>query len=679
MGIDLNAAEEGEAAAGAVCGALWHACAGPGVALPRRGSAVVYLPQAHLAAGGCGGGEVPPGPPRVPPHIVCRVVGVELCADAATDEAYARLALVAEAEMFGRKIHERELNERCDEMEDGDGGKNTRTQHMFCKTLTASDTSTHGGFSVPRRAAEDCFPPLVTHWKLAPDHMQLRPSQELIAKDLHGMKWTFRHIYRGQPRRHLLTTGWTSFINKKKLVSGDAVLFLRGDDGELRLGVRRAVQLRNEAVFEAVSSTESKLRTLSAVARALDSRSVFHVCFDPRSGASDFIVPYGSFLKSLNYPFSVGMRFKVRCEKEDAKERCSGLISGISEVDAIRWPGSKWKCLLVRWDGNTNRKHESRVSPWEIESVGGTISATGGLSSYNSKRTKLCLSQGNLDAQFLDANGRSGSMETEGFHRVLQGQELMGSRIHGAACSRSSDTTQFHTSDPRRSSIDIRNCIMNNTTSVFPQRSPTEFTYRSLGCGDSVRCQEMSQVAPFFQRSTFGPHAPNGSVGTSNYVRRSAAAQGYYLPRFTLPAEKVCSPSSVLMFNQSVSPQLELEGTTNREEAYGSRCSAPEMQRETETCSWLRHQLPSESGSELFDTGEASNVAKSGSVDRKAGRTSCRLFGFSLTDKKLGSEEDVQEGNCGVNRQSPPVLDLFGHSQSTPGALHALCAAPIGM
>lgn len=37
------------------------------------------------------------------------------------------------------------------------------TPHMFCKTLTASDTSTHGGFSVPRRAAEDCFPPLVAN------------------------------------------------------------------------------------------------------------------------------------------------------------------------------------------------------------------------------------------------------------------------------------------------------------------------------------------------------------------------------------------------------------------------------------------------------------------------------------------------------------------------------------
>lgn len=36
---------------------------------------------------------------------------------------------------------------------------------FFCKTLTASDTSTHGGFSVPRRAAEKIFPPLVCESK----------------------------------------------------------------------------------------------------------------------------------------------------------------------------------------------------------------------------------------------------------------------------------------------------------------------------------------------------------------------------------------------------------------------------------------------------------------------------------------------------------------------------------
>jgi len=34
-------------------------------------------------------------------------------------------------------------------------------------------------------------------------------------------------ILSGQPRRHLLTTGWSIFVSQKNLVSGDAVLFLR--------------------------------------------------------------------------------------------------------------------------------------------------------------------------------------------------------------------------------------------------------------------------------------------------------------------------------------------------------------------------------------------------------------------------------------------------------------------
>ena len=53
------------------------------------------------------------------------------------------------------------------DQEDYEVVKRSNTPHMFCKTLTASDTSTHGGFSVPRRAAEDCFPPLV-HFSTPP-------------------------------------------------------------------------------------------------------------------------------------------------------------------------------------------------------------------------------------------------------------------------------------------------------------------------------------------------------------------------------------------------------------------------------------------------------------------------------------------------------------------------------
>lgn len=36
-----------------------------------------------------------------------------------------------------------------------------QTVHSFCKILTASDTSTHGGFSVLRKHATECLPPLV--------------------------------------------------------------------------------------------------------------------------------------------------------------------------------------------------------------------------------------------------------------------------------------------------------------------------------------------------------------------------------------------------------------------------------------------------------------------------------------------------------------------------------------
>ena len=53
------------------------------------------------------------------------------------------------------------------------------------------------------------------------------PTQELVAKDLHANEWRFRHIFRGQPRRHLLQSGWSVFVSSKRLVAGDAFIFLR--------------------------------------------------------------------------------------------------------------------------------------------------------------------------------------------------------------------------------------------------------------------------------------------------------------------------------------------------------------------------------------------------------------------------------------------------------------------
>ncbi|XP_021610595.1 auxin response factor 4 isoform X3 [Manihot esculenta] len=231
---------------------------------------------------------------------------------------------------------------------------------MFCKTLTASDTSTHGGFSVPRRAAEDCFPPL--------DYKQQRPSQELVAKDLHGVEWRFRHIYRGQPRRHLLTTGWSIFVSQKNLVSGDAVLFLRGENGELRLGIRRAARPRNVLPDSVIGKQNSYPSVLSPVANAISTNSMFNVLYSPRASHAEFVVPYKKYMKSIMNPVCIGTRFKMRFEMDDSPERrCSGVVTGKSDLDPYRWPNSKWRCLMVRWDEDIGSDHQERVSPWEID------------------------------------------------------------------------------------------------------------------------------------------------------------------------------------------------------------------------------------------------------------------------------------------------------------------------
>ncbi|KAI3456215.1 hypothetical protein Pfo_012878 [Paulownia fortunei] len=394
----------------AVCMELWHACAGPLISLPKKGSAVVYFPQGHV--------EHLPEHPAVaydlPPHVFCRVVDVKLHADAASDEVYAQVSLVPD-QQIEQKWREGITDAEAED-EDLQGVGKSMTPHMFCKTLTASDTSTHGGFSVPRRAAEDCFPPL--------DYKQQRPSQELVAKDLHGIEWKFRHIYRGQPRRHLLTTGWSAFVNKKKLVSGDAVLFLRGGDGELRLGIRRAAQVKSGATIFPPNSQKFNASSVAAVVNAISMRNTFDICYNPRARSSEIIVPYHKFSKSLTHSFSCGMRFKIRFETEDSSERrCSGLIVGVSDVDPARWPGSKWKCLLVRWDDiEVNRLN--RVSPWEIE-LSGSASGPNSFVLPGTKRNRVGFPAAKPDLPVPgDGNEVSDFGEPLRFQKVLQGQEV---------------------------------------------------------------------------------------------------------------------------------------------------------------------------------------------------------------------------------------------------------------
>ncbi|KAJ6309262.1 hypothetical protein OIU76_018788 [Salix suchowensis] len=331
---------------------LWHACAGPLVTLPREGELVYYFPQGHmeqLEASMHQGMEQQMPSFNLPSKILCKVVNVQRRAEPETDEVYAQITLFPEpdqSEVTSRDPPPPEP-ERC-------------TIHSFCKTLTASDTSTHGGFSVLRRHADDCLPPL--------DMSQQPPWQELVATDLHGNEWHFRHIFRGQPRRHLLTTGWSVFVSSKKLVAGDAFIFLRGENGELCVGVRRLMRQQMSMPSSVISSQSMHLGVLATASHAIATGTLFSVFYKPRTSRSEFIVSLNKYLEVRNYKLSVGMRFKMRFEGEEVPERrFSGTIIGIGDNISSGWADSDWRSLKVQWDEPSSIMRPERVSHWELE------------------------------------------------------------------------------------------------------------------------------------------------------------------------------------------------------------------------------------------------------------------------------------------------------------------------
>jgi hypothetical protein len=350
------------AAGGDVNPRLWLASAGSMCTVPPVGAAVYYFPQGHAeqasaavdlhsAAGSVG---------SVPPFVPCRVAAVRFMAEPHTDEVYARISLVP--------LRPGEPVADVGAAAAGDDPQPEPHQASFAKTLTQSDANNGGGFSVPRFCAETIFPEL--------DYRAKPPVQSVYARDVHGVEWSFRHIYRGTPRRHLLTTGWSNFVNKKKLLAGDSIVFLRDADGGIHVGLRRAkrggfgakrgrdddfagwgdafcaLQARGNAGAGALSPAGGKVppEDVVAAARLAAAGQPFEVVHYPRSSTPEFCVRAAAVRASMQVPWCPGMRFKMAFETEDSS-RISwfmGTIAGVKAADPTRWPQSPWRLLQVR-------------------------------------------------------------------------------------------------------------------------------------------------------------------------------------------------------------------------------------------------------------------------------------------------------------------------------------------
>ncbi|CAH2067766.1 unnamed protein product [Thlaspi arvense] len=337
---------------------IWRACAGASVQIPSLYSRVYYFPQGHVEH--CCASSVISSFPSSTSPVPCVVSSIELLADPITDEVFAHLFLQPMApEQFIPPNYSRFGRYESDEEEN--------KVVTFAKILTPSDANNGGGFSVPRYCADSVFPPL--------DFQADPPVQKLFITDIHGIVWDFRHIYRGTPRRHLLTTGWSKFVNNKKLIAGDSVVFMRKSVDEMFIGVRRApissnggtsfygggdeyssyYQAKEDDVIvkKGFRRTGKGKLTAEAVSEAISKAAQglpFEVVYYPTAGWSDFVVRAEDVEASMAVYWTPGTRVKMAMETEDSSRITwfQGIVSSTFQ-ETGPWRGSPWKQLQNRF------------------------------------------------------------------------------------------------------------------------------------------------------------------------------------------------------------------------------------------------------------------------------------------------------------------------------------------
>ncbi|KAK2354391.1 auxin response factor [Trifolium repens] len=324
---------------------LWCICNGS-VYIPKIGEKVLYFPQGHMEQVAIYHQQESNF--GLPWKILCLVINVQLKVVGNTDKLLALVTLIP--------LQQQELMVEDNHPPHDDSPNEV---YSFSKMLTSTEASTHAaGIYIPKEHAERCFPPL--------DMTVQPPMQDLVVKDLHGIEWNFRHIYCDHQRAHFLTSGWSTFVNSKKLVPGDSCIFARGENGEIGIGIRRAMKQHSD-----ILKTSSPLGAMCVASHAVSTGTMFLVQYYPWIAPFEFMIPLKTYVESVERDYFIGMRVHNLYEVEGSAKRY-GTIVGSEDIDPIRWPGSEWRCIKVQWDSippNTSTQLE-RVCPWWIEPLG---------------------------------------------------------------------------------------------------------------------------------------------------------------------------------------------------------------------------------------------------------------------------------------------------------------------
>ncbi|KAL9858591.1 Auxin response factor 13 [Arabidopsis thaliana] len=164
-------------------------------------------------------------------------------------------------------------------------------------------------------------------------------TQNLVAKDLHGQEWSFKHVFRGTPQRHMFTSGggWRA-----------------GENGELRVGIRRAEHQQSHIPSSVISANCMQHGVIASVVNAFKTKCMFKIAS---------VVNAFKTKCMFNVVYKPRMQFEG---KDFSEKRYDGTIIGVNDMSP-HWKDSEWRSLKVQWDELSPFLRPNQVSPWDIE------------------------------------------------------------------------------------------------------------------------------------------------------------------------------------------------------------------------------------------------------------------------------------------------------------------------
>jgi len=301
---------------------IWQTLTGTAVQIPKLHSRVYYFPQGHLEYASSSSSNThifhSLDLQRFRPFTICIISAVDLLADPHTDEVFAKLLLTPIT------------NDACvqDPHEVPNCNDDDEVIGSFTRTLAPTNVSKHT-FYIPRFCAENIFPPL-----------GMEISQYLLVTDVHGEVWKFHHVCHGFPKRNVFyISEWASFVKRKKLVVGDAVVFMKNSTGKLFVGIRRNTQFV-AAAAEQKKKDELEKEVMEAVKLAEENKP-FEIVYYPRGNDwCDFVVDGNVVDESMKIQWNPRMRVKMKTDKS-LRIPYQGTISTVSRSSNL------WRMLQV--------------------------------------------------------------------------------------------------------------------------------------------------------------------------------------------------------------------------------------------------------------------------------------------------------------------------------------------